>query len=250
MYAKSTPRMEGLSMARLAHWVRSLMTLLVLGASLVALLLIVNHQYGPLIFGESLEPAADALRLTQNAARPDGDPALLLSAAEEGRYRTLAEFLAKRYRVSPDVTFKLVSHAHTVGRQLGLDPLLIIAVIAVESGFNPIAESDKGAKGLMQVIPKYHPDKLQEFGGEKAVFDPVTNIVVGARILKEYIRLTGNLGSALQMYAGALGDTEDQYTNRVMSEKRRLQYVLSRTVPRSIPLRTASANQLPSTPLD
>ena len=131
-----------------------------------------------------------------------------------------------------------------VGRELQLDPLLIIAVISIESRFNPIAESVKGAKGLMQIIPKYHTEKLQEFGGVESVFDPETNIQVGAQILKEYIRTTGNVGIALQMYAGALSDYEDQYTNKVMNERHRLQQVVSQVLRRPPPpaarMRTAS----------
>src|SRR5690606_23780012 len=99
-----------------------------------------------------------------------------------------------RYRVSQEVAFNLVAVAHKAGRELQLDPLLIIAVISIESSFNPIAESVAGAKGLMQIIPKYHGDKLSEFGGPEAIYDPVINIHVGAQILKEYIRITGNLG--------------------------------------------------------
>ena len=45
--------------------------------------------------------------------------------------------------------------------------------------------------------------------GEQAVYDPAANIQVGAQILKEYLRLTGNLGSALQMYAGATEKRKD-----------------------------------------
>lgn len=148
--------------------------------------------------------------------------------AEETRYQALAEFLAKKYRVSERVIFNLVSMAHTAGRQIGIDPLLIIAVMAVESRFNPIAESIAGAKGLMQVIPKYHEDKLKGYGGEDSVFDPQTNILVGSQILKEYIARTGSIDSALQMYAGALDDVETIYTSKVMSEKQRLQQVVSR----------------------
>ena len=48
----------------------------------------------------------------------------------EGRYRVLAEFVAKRYRVSQDVTLDWVKFAHKAGHALSLDPLLIIAVIA------------------------------------------------------------------------------------------------------------------------
>jgi soluble lytic murein transglycosylase-like protein len=242
MLAKSTLVLDVFSPARLARWARNLASMLVLAASLMALALIVNNHYGPLWFGESLQRALPLETLTPSGeAAQSGRDLSPLSDAEENRYRTLAAFLAKRYRVSQDVTFDLVSLAHTVGQQLGLDPLLIIAVIAVESGFNPIAESVAGAKGLMQVIPKYHTDKLHQFGGEKAVFDPAANVVVGAQILKEYLRRTGNLGIALQMYAGALGDYEDQYTNKVMNEKRRLQQVLSQTLVRSAPAKTASA---------
>jgi soluble lytic murein transglycosylase-like protein len=148
--------------------------------------------------------------------------------AEEGRYRALSGFVAKRYRVSQDVAYDLVSHAHRVGRQLQLDPLLIIAVISVESRFNPIAESGAGAKGLMQIIPKYHGDKLEGFGGEQALFNPAANIEVGSQILREYIRRTGNVNIALQMYAGALGDYEDQYTRKVLNERQRLLQVVSK----------------------
>jgi len=163
--------------------------------------------------------------------------------AEDRRYRAIASFLAQRYRVSQDVTLDLVGIAHSAGHQLGLDPLLIIAVIAVESRFNPIAESVAGAKGLMQVIPRYHGDKLREFGGEDSVFDPRANILVGSRILKEYLSRTGNLSIALQMYAGALNDKDDVYTERVMREKARLRQVI--TVPEA---RTAGVISAPGQP--
>jgi len=125
------------------------------------------------------------------------------------------------------VTLEFVQIAHAEAGRVNLDPLLIMAVIAVESRYNPIAESNVGAKGLMQIIPKFHGDKLAEFGGEKAVFDPESNIRVGTRILREYLSRTGNLSIALQMYAGALGDENDTYTNKVLGEKQRLQRVVA-----------------------
>jgi soluble lytic murein transglycosylase-like protein len=207
---------------------RKAASVLALVASVAALALIVETQYGGLWFGQSEARASSRDALPAADASTDAaDPVTTLAPDEEGRYRALSEFVARRYRVSQDVAFDLVSHAHTVGRQLQLDPLLIIAVIAIESRFNPIAESVAGAKGLMQIIPKYHGDKLEEFGGAQAVFDPETNIQVGSKILREYIRRTGNLGMGLQMYAGALGDNEDQYTRKVLNERARLQQVLS-----------------------
>jgi hypothetical protein len=149
------------------------------------------------------------------------------SPQDSSRYRRLSEFLAKRYRVSQAFTLDLVTIAHSAGQQIGLDPLLIIAVIAVESRFNPIAESVMGAKGLMQVIPKFHADKFREFGGEQyAVFDPETNILVGTRILKEYLSRTGSLSSALQMYVGSSNGEDFTYMEKIMTEKERLRQVL------------------------
>ncbi len=228
------------------------MSVLALCASVAALALIVDTRHGQL-FGGGLGNASDDL--SQADPHAVQAPQDLLAPAEESRYRALSEFVANRYRVSQDVAFDLITLAHREGEHLQLDPLLIIAVIAIESRFNPIAESVKGAKGLMQIIPKYHSDKLEAFGGERAVFDPATNIRVGAQILKEYIRGTGNLGIGLQMYAGALSDSEDQYTHKVLNEKQRLQHVVAQSVQRpapAAPLRTAAArnNKAFNLPLD
>ncbi len=152
---------------------------------------------------------------------------------ENPEYRTLAVYLAKRYKVAQDATEQLVGAAHEAGSRTGLDPLLILAVMAVESRFNPIAESVMGAKGLMQVIPKFHQDKLSPLGGEDAVFDPMTNIMVGARILKDAVRRGGGLMPGLQLYAGAFGDDSQQYAQKVMAEKLRMQQMLKRSKPQT-----------------
>ena len=228
MIAKSALTMDGLDAAATMQRGRHLVSTLVLIASLLALLLIVHTHYGPLDVRNPFQPGLplEAIKVDQEARL--APPIAALSPADESRYRVLSEYLAQRYRVSQQVIFDLVTLAHKVGRQHKLDPLLIIAIMAVESSFNPIAESRVGAKGLMQVIPQYHPEKLRPFGGEKAVFDPAANVVVGAQILKEYLRRTGNLSVALQMYAGALDDRSDTYTSRVLTERQRLHRVLAR----------------------
>jgi len=151
-----------------------------------------------------------------------------VDGASGQKYRVLANYLSRRYRVAPDATEQLVSAAYDAGQQVGLDPLLILAVMAVESRFNPIAESDMGAKGLMQVIPRHHLAKIAEHGGEDAVLDPTTNILLGARILKDYIRRTGSLEAGLQFYNGALADASSQYAQKVIAEKERLQQAVRR----------------------
>src|SRR5438445_3149140 len=144
------------------------------------------------------------------------------------KYRALANYVSRKYRIAPDVTEQFVGAAYDAGRQVGLDPLLILAVMAVESRFNPVAESLVGAKGLMQVIPRHHLDKLLEHGGEEAVLDPMINIPVGARILKEYIRRTGSVEAGLQFYNGSLADPSSQYAQKVIAERERLQEAVRR----------------------
>jgi Transglycosylase SLT domain len=175
---------------------------------------------------------------TIGSIRFDGSVPLLdrVDDADNPKYRALVGYLSRRYRVAPDATQQLVSAAYGAGQEVGLDPLLILAVMAIESRFNPIAESLVGAKGLMQVIPKHHQDKLMESGGEEAVLDPETNIFVGARILKDYIRRTGSLEAGLQFYNGSLADPSSQYAQKVIAEKERLQQAVrqyNRAVARS-----------------
>jgi len=142
---------------------------------------------------------------------------------DERRYAAVADYMARKFLVSRQVVLDLVKTAHVVGRQYNVDPMLLVAVMAVESSFNPIAESVAGAKGLMQIIPQYHREKFAEFGGEQAAFEPRTNIAVGAKIIREYLQASsGNLFTALQTYAGALPDRDAVYTHKVLNEKDRL----------------------------
>lgn len=162
--------------------------------------------------------------------RHEGISQLAPAAESDNReYRTLAVYLSRRYRVAQDATEQLVGVAHEAGNRTGLDPLLILAVMAVESRFNPIAESVMGAKGLMQVIPRFHQDKLDALGGQESVLDPMTNVLVGARILQDAVRRGGGLMPGLQLYAGAFGDDSRQYAQKVLAEKERMQQTLKRS---------------------
>jgi soluble lytic murein transglycosylase-like protein len=140
--------------------------------------------------------------------------------------RAVAEFIAKRYRVAQDAAGGFVATAFRAGSEAKVDPLLILAVVAVESRYNPVAESNMGAKGLMQVIPKFHLDKLAEHGGESALLDPHVNIQVGAQILREYLRRFGETETALQMYAGAFDEPNSSYAFKVLAERARLEQLL------------------------
>ncbi|AKJ70733.3 hypothetical protein ABW99_19880 [Pandoraea thiooxydans] len=137
----------------------------------------------------------------------------------------VAEYLAKRYHVASDVTANLVKASYTTGQQVGLDPLLLLAVMAIESGFNPYAESGVGAQGLMQVMSKVHMDKLAYFGGADAALHPLTNIKVGALILKECIARGGSLANGLRLYVGSTSTNDGGYGAKVLAERNRLRSV-------------------------
>jgi soluble lytic murein transglycosylase-like protein len=146
-------------------------------------------------------------------------------AAEHALQReqlAVAEYIAKRYRIADAAASHFVSIAYRAAEQNRLDALLVLAVMAIESRYNPVAESVMGAKGLMQVIPKYHQEKLFDHGGEHALLEPEVNIQVGAQILREYQRRFGDTETALQMYAGALDEPTAQYSAKVLAEKARL----------------------------
>ena len=132
----------------------------------------------------------------------------------------LAGHFAKKYRVSAEATREYLAHAYREADRLGIDPLLLVAVISVESNFNPIAESPAGAVGLMQVIPRFHTDKYAH--GQESALAPHTNIRIGALALKEYIRRAGGLVEGLQLYNGSADDETTAYANKVLGEKQRL----------------------------
>jgi hypothetical protein len=138
----------------------------------------------------------------------------------------LAYWLSKKYRVAPEPLSALVSEAYDLGPDNQIEPTLILAVMAVESGFNPFAQRNVGAQGLMQVMTKVHEQKYQGFGGALAAFDPVANVRVGVNVLKECITRAGSTEGGLKLYVGAGNLKDDQgYAAKVMAEHTRLQQV-------------------------
>jgi soluble lytic murein transglycosylase-like protein len=152
-------------------------------------------------------------------------------------------WLSKRYRVAGDAANMLVSTAYLTAREIKLDPLLILAVMSIESGLNPFAESPMGAQGLMQVMAKVHHDKFEEMGGMQAALNPVANIRVGSLILKDYVQRGGSVEAGLKTYVGAAAFENDAgYGSRVLAEYHRLKQVSAgKNVPTSAPVMTVTA---------
>ena len=158
------------------------------------------------------------------------------SAIDRGILRTDAErkavtsHLTKKFGLSPEDTAHYVAQAIAVGKEVNLDPTLILAVMAIESSFNPRAESRAGAQGLMQVRTHVHQEKFEPYGGPLAAFIPEANIRVGALILKACIAKAGSLEAGLKHYLGAPNAASgiNTYTGKVFSEREELRSIARR----------------------
>ncbi len=148
----------------------------------------------------------------------------------------LAFWLSKKYSVAPEPLSALVAEAFEIGKTAKLDPTLILAIMAIESGFNPFAQSPVGAQGLMQVMTKIHHDKYENFGGKLAAFDPVTNLRVGVKVLQECIARAGSVEAGLKFYVGAANlESDGGYAGKVLAEHTRLLAVVSGRAPAYAP---------------
>ncbi|MFT7773286.1 transglycosylase SLT domain-containing protein [Roseateles sp.] len=233
-------------------------TLALLGLAVVAVLLVFTSQAG---LREKVESATLGWLHARQEARAEADGSAMLVPAEpeaiaratatdprglSHQQAAVAHWLARRYRVAPEPVSRLVQEAWAVGQRAKVEPTLILSIMAIESGFNPFAQSSVGAQGLMQVMTRVHDDKYEAFGGTLAAFDPVTNLRVGVQVLKECIQRAGSLDEGLRYYVGAANLADDTgYTARVMAEHDLLKAVAAgRSVPANAsarPLREAAS---------
>ncbi|CAB3781774.1 transglycosylase SLT domain-containing protein [Pararobbsia alpina] len=181
----------------------------------------------------SIEPFANMIPDSRVVADARDDR-VVLTLDEQSR---VATFLSRRYRVAETPMSRLVHASFDTGREVGLDPLLLLSVMAIESGFNPYAESGVGAQGLMQVMSKVHSDKFDYFGGPTAALQPLANIKVGALVLKDCIARGGSLSAGLRLYVGSTTPNSDGgYGAKVLAERMRLRDVShGRYVPLNAP---------------
>ncbi len=134
----------------------------------------------------------------------------------------LARYISTHYRHALEFSREVVHHAYLSARDARVDPLLVLAVISVESRFDPLAQSPAGAQGLMQVLTRVHFSKFQPFGGVQAAFDPVANLRVGTAILRHYLQTHDSVPLALKAYVGAAQAEHDSgYAAKVLSARER-----------------------------
>lgn len=169
---------------------------------------------------ESRKPLPEATQLSPTAI----DRTTAASPTELPRQQAaVAYWLSRKYRVAAEPLSVLVAEAYQIGSKAQLDPTLILAVMAIESRFNPFAQSHVGAQGLMQVMTRVHGEKYESAGGVLTAFDPVTNMRVGVKILQECIRRAGSVEGGLRHYVGAANLPSDGgYAAKVLAERERL----------------------------
>jgi len=142
------------------------------------------------------------------------------AVAEEAGKQAQTRYLAKKFKQAPTAIRKYVDLAWAEAEKRdGIEPELLIAIMQKESSLRPKVQSRYGAQGLMQVVRRWHREKLDR---SESLFDPEVNIRVGADILEEYLELAGgSLTKALHKYSGnARG-----YPNKILNESRKLAQV-------------------------
>ena len=124
--------------------------------------------------------------------------------------RMVSKWLSKKYRVAETAVDKIVEISHLAAKKYELDPNLILAIIAI------------GAQGLMQIMPKYHQEKLQKFDEINPALSYEINIMVGAQILKEYLDAHSSLNTALLRYVGVGANGKSSYPQKVFTMRSRI----------------------------
>lgn len=140
--------------------------------------------------------------------------------------KALARDIARRFHLAEGAAVSITRAAFTAAQARGIDPTLVLAIAAVESKFKPGAvNSTTGAKGLMQIMPRWHQDKILDVGGESSLLLIAPNIAVGAAIMAEYLDAEdGDIEDALGHYLGTTG--AERYVRRVNVEMAHLTRVM------------------------
>ena len=118
--------------------------------------------------------------------------------------------------IKPSLAKSIVDHVYYQANKFQIDPMLILGMMRTESGFNPKALSREGARGLLQVLPKYHRKELQ---GRNAYL-PEVSIEVGVGILNDcMVQGKGNLLKATSCYVGG---KDKHYYNTIVAYRKDL----------------------------
>lgn len=157
------------------------------------------------------QPAPAAQTLVTALATSDATPDNGLPALSD-----ITALLRAQFRVAPLESMKIARAVLIEADRHAISPILLLAVMSVESSFNRYAVSIAGARGLMQVMPAAHP---QLIAGTTDLTDPAINVRIGSAILRGYLDESGgDLDAALLRYSGG----GRGYARRVVLRMQRL----------------------------
>ncbi len=168
--------------------------------------------------------AQDALLLERTPlAASETNPARATEKA------SMTSYIMETFGKSKALALRIVNTVYREAASHNVSPLLALAIIEKESGFQPEAVNPSGATGLMQVIRRFHLDKLKNEPHPKALQHPETNIRVGVAVLKDYLTLSGgDVRRALTQYSGGartyasqVQSVEGRLTKLVQEEQKR-----------------------------
>lgn len=160
--------------------------------------------------------------------------------------RALRELLVRNDWADETVDLHDLDYILVLTQQLSNDffpnvpPALALAVISTESGFRSWIESPKGAKGLMQIVPKWHTERMAKYAYDESVdlYDPRLNIMTGLDYLNYILgEVHGDIVYALMWYNGGaryaqinyeFNHTESGYATTVIQRMEAIQDILER----------------------
>jgi soluble lytic murein transglycosylase-like protein len=128
----------------------------------------------------------------------------------------ITALLRAQFRVAPTESMKIARAVLIEADRQAISPILLLAVMSVESSFDRYAVSIAGARGLMQILPAAHPRLI---AGTTDLSDPAINVRIGSTILRDYLDESGgDLDAALLRYSGG----GRGYARRVVLRMQRL----------------------------
>src|SRR4029453_586250 len=113
---------------------------------------------------QAVVSAWTAVHGTAHAATEVVVPTVVAVVETPAPQKRVTEYLSRRYRVADGAIKRVVAVAFDAAKEAQIDPLLVLAVTAVESTMNPLRRALVGAQGLMQVHPRVHTDKFDAHG--------------------------------------------------------------------------------------
>jgi len=152
----------------------------------------------------------------QTTMRSFVSPGLIGEDPNEATKQNILDWMAKNSAMPDHILAKIYNAAAITGNRD-----LILAICLVESNFNPEAESEKGAIGLMGIMPGVWVKELKEQGIIKEKDDLYKisgNIAAGSHVLATYLSETNNLRQALIRYVGGAS----WYATRVLKAQKQI----------------------------